>query len=394
MSSRSTFQIKQTFYGYGVGFLRSPRATTSSWYLRFFFDRLTTPTLLVSSIIPRSKKHGVVHFDNYSIGRDIKARFDRNLQPRDIFFKMISVHDSGPDQCLPDCTFYIISLRIESVNGIGQWLREQVCAALSFWWHIFRFILCFSLQCLEAQLVDFLSLVSATILFTHNLRPAQAKIQSIMKKLPIFPNFLHNGGTSKANLVFCTRWTLSACNLLLINSWKWHMTRNLIQRSTEARFWRGWMCWMLAAAEAYYPRFVSLLFSPTHECKSAVLNKSLARMGANTLGVDASESNIAIASVHSSADPKLSSESSTSSGSLTYLHSSAETLLSLPKRYDVVCSLEVLEHVDNPAAFLSTCAELLKVLETLSFLVETVFKFLRENSPEAIYFYQQSHGRR
>ena len=98
-------------------------------------------------------------------------------------------------------------------------------------------------------------------------------------------------------------------------------------------------------------------------------------MGANTLGIDASESNIAIASVHSSADPKLSSNSTASSGqgSLTYLHSSAEALLPLPKRYDIVCSMEVLEHVDNPAAFLSTCAELLKVLKTLSFRVETRF---------------------
>ena len=92
-------------------------------------------------------------------------------------------------------------------------------------------------------------------------------------------------------------------------------------------------------------------------------------MGANTLGIDASESNIAIASVHSSADPKLSSESTASSGqgSLAYLHSPAETLLSLPKRYDIVCSMEVLEHVDNPAAFLSTCAELLKVLKNVLF---------------------------
>lgn len=96
-------------------------------------------------------------------------------------------------------------------------------------------------------------------------------------------------------------------------------------------------------------------------------------MGANTLGIDASESNIAIASVHASSDPKLSSESTESSGqgSLTYLHSSAETLLTLPKRYDIVCSMEVLEHVDNPAAFLSTCAELLKVLKSFSFRVKT-----------------------
>ena len=97
-------------------------------------------------------------------------------------------------------------------------------------------------------------------------------------------------------------------------------------------------------------------------------------MGANTLGIDASGPNIAIASFHSSADPKLSSESTASSGCLTYLHTSAETLLSLPKRYDVVCSMEVLEHVDNPAAFLSTCAELLKVRKTFSFSVEIRFK--------------------
>lgn len=97
-------------------------------------------------------------------------------------------------------------------------------------------------------------------------------------------------------------------------------------------------------------------------CGGGLLSESLARMGANTLGIDASKSNIAIAALHSSADPKLSLGSTTSSkqGSLTYLHSSAETLLPLPKRYDVVCSMEVLEHVDNPATFLSTCAELLK----------------------------------
>lgn len=82
-------------------------------------------------------------------------------------------------------------------------------------------------------------------------------------------------------------------------------------------------------------------------------------MGAKTTGIDASESNIAIASLHAAADPKLSPEGTTSN--LSYLHTSAETLLPNPKRYDVVCSMEVLEHVDNPAAFLSTCVELLKV---------------------------------
>ena len=77
-------------------------------------------------------------------------------------------------------------------------------------------------------------------------------------------------------------------------------------------------------------------------------------MGAQTLGVDASESNIAIAQSHAAADPKLASM-------LSYLYAPAESLLSEPKRYDVVCSMEVIEHVDNPVSFLETCAELVKV---------------------------------
>src|SRR5438270_10928713 len=82
-------------------------------------------------------------------------------------------------------------------------------------------------------------------------------------------------------------------------------------------------------------------------------------MGANTLGINVSESNIGIASVHALADPQLRPFSG--KAQLRYLNTPAETLLSQPKRYDIVCSMEVLEHVDNPAAFLSTCAELLKV---------------------------------
>ncbi|RDB27557.1 Ubiquinone biosynthesis O-methyltransferase [Hypsizygus marmoreus] len=87
-------------------------------------------------------------------------------------------------------------------------------------------------------------------------------------------------------------------------------------------------------------------------CGGGLLSESLARLGANTTGIDASESNVAIAKLHASTDPKLDH--------LSYVHAPAETLLASPKRYDVVCSMEVLEHVDNPASFLSTCAELLK----------------------------------
>ncbi|KAF9006170.1 ubiquinone biosynthesis O-methyltransferase [Cyathus striatus] len=92
-------------------------------------------------------------------------------------------------------------------------------------------------------------------------------------------------------------------------------------------------------------------------CGGGLLSESLARLGARTTGIDASSSNISIAATHASADPKLTP----SSKSLTYIHTSAEDILaSQQNKYDVVCSMEVLEHVDNPAAFLSTCAELVK----------------------------------
>ncbi|KAJ4469539.1 S-adenosyl-L-methionine-dependent methyltransferase [Lentinula aciculospora] len=88
-------------------------------------------------------------------------------------------------------------------------------------------------------------------------------------------------------------------------------------------------------------------------CGGGLLSESLARLGAWTTGIDASESNVAIAQHHASLDSRVNSN-------LTYKHAPAESLLSQSKRYDVVCSMEVLEHVDNPVMFLKTCAELLK----------------------------------
>jgi polyprenyldihydroxybenzoate methyltransferase / 3-demethylubiquinol 3-O-methyltransferase len=84
-------------------------------------------------------------------------------------------------------------------------------------------------------------------------------------------------------------------------------------------------------------------------------------MGARTTGIDASASNIKIASLHASADPRLSNSSATATGSLTYRNMAAENLLKESKKYDAVCSLEVLEHVDNPRVFLQTLGELVKV---------------------------------
>ncbi|KAK0467050.1 S-adenosyl-L-methionine-dependent methyltransferase [Desarmillaria tabescens] len=104
-------------------------------------------------------------------------------------------------------------------------------------------------------------------------------------------------------------------------------------------------------------------------CGGGLLSESLARLGARTVGIDASESNIEIAKHHASTDSKLSEN-------LSYMHTSAESLLSQPKRYDVVCSMEVLEHVDNPALFLSTCAQLPQGLSSLNLTTDLILKCL------------------
>ncbi|KAI0249715.1 S-adenosyl-L-methionine-dependent methyltransferase [Lactifluus subvellereus] len=83
------------------------------------------------------------------------------------------------------------------------------------------------------------------------------------------------------------------------------------------------------------------------------IQQSLARLGANTLAVDASAENVGVASRHAAADPGLLA-------ALAFRHASAEVLVQEAKRFDIVCSMEVVEHVDNPAAFLRSCAELVK----------------------------------
>ncbi|KAJ7903572.1 S-adenosyl-L-methionine-dependent methyltransferase [Mycena olivaceomarginata] len=86
-------------------------------------------------------------------------------------------------------------------------------------------------------------------------------------------------------------------------------------------------------------------------CGGGLLSESLARLGAKTLGVDASEANISIAKLHAAQDPKLAQPGP--STSLSYLHTPAEVLLKEAKRLRRC-------HVDNPPAFLDTCAKLLK----------------------------------
>ncbi len=82
--------------------------------------------------------------------------------------------------------------------------------------------------------------------------------------------------------------------------------------------------------------------------------KCLARLGADTTAVDASQSNINVAKLHSAQEPAFP-------GNLTYIHGTAEGISAMGLQYDAVFSMEVLEHVENPSDFLANCAKLVKV---------------------------------
>ncbi|KAK8849383.1 3-demethylubiquinone-9 3-O-methyltransferase [Kwoniella newhampshirensis] len=93
-------------------------------------------------------------------------------------------------------------------------------------------------------------------------------------------------------------------------------------------------------------------------CGGGLLSESLARLGGSVVGVDASESNIGIATTHASQDPILRKKMD--EGRLEFRHSPAERLRDQGEMFDVVCAMEVLEHVDEPGEFLKCLGEMVK----------------------------------
>ncbi|KAG0232211.1 Hexaprenyldihydroxybenzoate methyltransferase, mitochondrial [Actinomortierella wolfii] len=93
-------------------------------------------------------------------------------------------------------------------------------------------------------------------------------------------------------------------------------------------------------------------------CGGGLLSEALARLGAHVTGVDASNENVQMARIHGQKDPLLNGKDGP--GSLQYLHSSAEKLVDEGRQFDVVCSMEVIEHVDNPAGFLQCLGQLVR----------------------------------
>jgi 2-polyprenyl-6-hydroxyphenyl methylase/3-demethylubiquinone-9 3-methyltransferase len=80
-------------------------------------------------------------------------------------------------------------------------------------------------------------------------------------------------------------------------------------------------------------------------CGAGLLTEPLARMGAVATGLDAAAENIAAARLHAEGQGL----------AIDYRHGSVE-LLGAGDRFDLVCSMEVIEHVTDPAAFVDGLA--------------------------------------
>ena len=85
-------------------------------------------------------------------------------------------------------------------------------------------------------------------------------------------------------------------------------------------------------------------------CGGGLLCEPMARLGAEVVGVDPSETNIEVAKLHAAQ----------SRVEVDYRAATAEELADAGERFDVVLNMEVVEHVADVDLFVARCAEMVK----------------------------------
>ena len=85
-------------------------------------------------------------------------------------------------------------------------------------------------------------------------------------------------------------------------------------------------------------------------CGGGLLCEPMARLGADVVGADASETNIEVAKLHAAQ----------SNVAIDYRATTAEALADAGETFDVVLNMEVIEHVSDPQLYISKCSELVK----------------------------------
>jgi len=81
-----------------------------------------------------------------------------------------------------------------------------------------------------------------------------------------------------------------------------------------------------------------------------LLSEPLTRLGAHVVGIDPSERNVAIARLHAEQ----------SALAIDYRVTTAEDVAATGETFDIVLSMEVIEHVDNVPLYMETCAKLVR----------------------------------
>lgn len=84
-------------------------------------------------------------------------------------------------------------------------------------------------------------------------------------------------------------------------------------------------------------------------CGGGLLAEPMARLGATVTGIDATAKNIAVASLHAEQ----------SNLDIAYRCATAEQLVAEGAQFDVVLTMEVVEHVADPGPFIADCSRLL-----------------------------------
>jgi 2-polyprenyl-6-hydroxyphenyl methylase/3-demethylubiquinone-9 3-methyltransferase len=85
-------------------------------------------------------------------------------------------------------------------------------------------------------------------------------------------------------------------------------------------------------------------------CGGGILSEPMARLGAEVVGLDPSETNVGVARLHAEEGGL----------AIDYRATTAEELAAAGERFDVVLAMEVVEHVADVAVFITAAAALLK----------------------------------
>ena len=84
-------------------------------------------------------------------------------------------------------------------------------------------------------------------------------------------------------------------------------------------------------------------------CGGGLLSEPMARLGANVIGIDASEKNISVAKIHLKK----------SNLNIRYYNSSPEKFKT-KKKFDIILNMEIVEHVDDVSVFINHTSKFLK----------------------------------